>query len=115
LLELAEEVLDEVAGLVGLLVVIALGFAVALWRDHRGFSCRVQRRDDALIGIKGFVGQQSAGRHLRQERIGALQIVGLTRRQKERERIAQRIDKRMDFGAQSAFAAPDRFVLARFF
>jgi hypothetical protein len=52
---------------------------------------------------------------LRQERIGALQIVGLTRRQKKRERIAQRIDKRMDFGAQSAFAAPDRFVLARFF
>src|SRR5205814_7364454 len=115
LLELAEEVLDEVPGLVDLFVVIALDFAVALWRDDGGFPCRAQRFDDALVGIEGFVGQQSIGRHLRQKLVGTLQIVGSAWRQKERERIAQRIDKRMDFGAQPAFAAPDRFVLARFF
>jgi hypothetical protein len=101
LLELAVEVLDEVATLVGLFVVDALGLAVALWRDHRGFSCRVQQVDDALVGIEGFVGQQCIGCHLWQQRIGTLQIMGLAWRQKERERIAQRIDKRMDFGTQS--------------
>jgi hypothetical protein len=72
--------------------------------DHRGFSFRVQRVDDALVGIEGFVGQQSIGRrNLWQQRIGPLQIVGLAWRQKEGERIAQRIDKRMDFGTQSRY------------
>jgi len=56
-----------------------------------------------------------SGHHLRQERIGALHVVCLTPRQKERERIAQRVDKRVDFGAQSAVARPDRLVLPRFF
>jgi hypothetical protein len=87
LLELAVEVLDEVATLVGLFVVDALGLAVALWRDHRGFSCRVQQVDDALVGIEGFVGQQCIGCHLWQQRIGTLQIMGLAWRQKERERL----------------------------
>ena len=115
LLEFAEEVLDEVAGLVDLPVVSALGFAIAFGRDHRGFPCRVQRLDDALVGIEGFIGQQSIGGHSRQELVGPLQIMGLTRRQKKRERVAQRIDQRMDFGAQPAFATPDRFVAVRFF
>jgi hypothetical protein len=35
--------------------------------------------------------------------------------QKEGERVAQGINQRMDFGAQPAFAAPDRFVSAVFF
>jgi hypothetical protein len=41
--------------------------------------------------------------------------MGLARRQDEVQRIAQRIDKRMNLGAQSAFAASDRLVLAVFF
>ncbi len=41
--------------------------------------------------------------------------MGLARRQQERKRIAQRIDEGMDLGAQPAFAASDRFVLAGFF
>jgi hypothetical protein len=41
--------------------------------------------------------------------------MGLARRQKKRKRIAQRVNESMYLGAQPAFAAPDRFVLARFF
>jgi hypothetical protein len=41
--------------------------------------------------------------------------MGLARRQHEGQRIAQSIDKGMYLGAQPAFAAPDRFVLVRFF
>src|SRR6266851_120770 len=39
----------------------------------------------------------------------------LTWCQEERKRIAQGVDQRMEFGAQSAFAAPDRLVVAVFF
>jgi hypothetical protein len=41
--------------------------------------------------------------------------VGLSCGQQERQRIAQRIDKRMNLGAQPAFAAPDRLLFAVFF
>jgi hypothetical protein len=41
--------------------------------------------------------------------------MGLARRQDEAQRIAQRIDKRMNLGAQPAFAASDRLVFAVFF
>jgi hypothetical protein len=44
-----------------------------------------------------------------------LQIMGLPRSQEEGQWIAKRIDHGMDFGAQSAFAAPDRLVVAVFF
>jgi len=53
--------------------------------------------------------------HLRQQRISALQIMCLTWCQEEGKRIAQGVDQRMDFGAQSAFAAPDCLVFAVFF
>ena len=115
LFEFAEEVLDEMAGLVGLFVVIALDFAVSLGRDHRRLSCREQRFDHTLVGVEGFVRQQSMGRHLRQQRVSALQVMGLAWRQYEVQRIAQSIDKSVYLGAQSTFAAPDRFVCARFF
>src|SRR3954453_21443883 len=39
----------------------------------------------------------------------------LSRRQEEAERIAQGIDQRVDFRAQSASAAPDPLVFAVFF
>ena len=92
-----------------------MDFAIALGRDHERLSCRKQGLDHALVGIEGFVCQQGIGLHMRQQRIGALQIMGLARRQEEGQRIAQGIDQRMDFGAQSAFAAPDRLVFAVFF
>ena len=52
---------------------------------------------------------------MRQQRIRALQVMGLTGGQKEGERIAEGVDQGMNFGAQSAFAAPDRLVFAVFF
>ena len=93
----------------------ALDFAAALGRDHRSFSCGKKRFDHTLIGIKGFVRQQSVGFHPRQQLVSAFQIMSLARRQQEGERIAQRVDQGMDFGAQSSFAAPDRLVFAGFF
>ena len=115
LLELAIEVLHEVARFVHFLVVEALNLSITLGRNDELFSCRKQRRDDALIGIESLVCQQGVGLHLGQKRVGTFQIMGLPRSQKEGQRIAQGIDHGMDFRAQSAFAAPDRLVFAVFF
>jgi hypothetical protein len=41
--------------------------------------------------------------------------MGLARREDEVQRIAQCVDQRMNLGAQPAFAAPNRLVLAGFF
>ena len=115
LFELAIEVFHEMAGFVHFLVVGALDLSIALRRDHGSFSCRKQGLDDTQIGIESLVCQQDIGLHSRQQRVGAFQIVGLPCGEQERQRIAQRIDKRMNLGAQAAFAAPDRLLFAVFF
>src|SRR6202158_1045899 len=93
----------------GLYLSIALGWV------HDRFSCRTQRFDPALVGIEGFIRQQGISLHLRQERIGSFQGLGLGGRQEKRNGIAQCVDHGVDFGAQSALAAPDRLVLVVFF
>ena len=64
---------------------------VALGRNDTGLARFVERFDDALVGIEGFVGQQSVGLHVRQQRVSPLQIMGLARGQEEAEWIAQSI------------------------
>src|SRR6516165_6668265 len=115
LLKLTDEILDEVTCFVQLFIEISLLLAVALGRNHRGLALRQERLDYALIGIEGFVGQHSICFHLRQERIGALQIMRLATGQEERERVAQRVDHEADFCTQPALAAPDLLVFAVFF
>jgi hypothetical protein len=83
LLELAEEILDEVAGLVGVFVEIALNLSIALGRDHEQLSPCKQRLDHPLVGIESLVCQQCFGSHIRQQRVGPSQIMGLARRQGE--------------------------------
>ena len=115
LLELAIEVLHEVARLVQFPVVRALNLSISFGRNDELFSFRKQRPDDAFIGIESLVCQQSVGLHLGQKHVGTLQIMGLPRGQEEGQRIAKGVDHGMDFGAQSALAAPDRLVFAVFF
>ena len=115
LLELTIEVLHEVARLVQFLVVEALNLSITLgWNDEL-FSCREQRLDNAFIGIESLVCQQGVSLHLGQKLVGTLQIMGLSRSQEESQRISEGVDHGMYFGAQSAFAAPDRLIFAVFF
>jgi len=114
-LEPAVEVFDEMAGLVDLLVERTRGLAVSLGRNDTGLARILQRFDDALVGIEGFVGEQSIGFHVRQQRVCPLQVMGLAWGQEEAEWIAESVDQGMDLGAQSAFAAPDRLIFAVFF
>ena len=115
LLELTIEVLHEVARLVQFLVVEALNLSITLWRNDELFSCSEQRLDNAFIGIESLVCQQGVSLHLGQKLVGTLQIMGLPRSQEKSQRISEGIDHGMDFGAQSALAAPDRLIFAVFF
>jgi hypothetical protein len=84
--------------------------------DYRRLAGTLQRLDDALVGIEGFVGQQSIGVDLRKEDVGAVEVVSLARRQMKGGRIAQGIDSGVDLGAQPPSAEPDRlFGLTVFF
>ena len=88
----------------------------AVWsrRDYGGFASRRQPVEYSAIGIEGTISDQPVGGHLRQQRISRGQVVRLSRRQQEPQRIAGRVDQRMDLGAQTAAAAAKGLVLSFF-
>jgi len=108
LLEFAEEVLNEMTRLESRFVIGTLVSAIAPGWDHGSFSRCAKRVDHTLVGVECFVCQQSVGLHPRQQRVGAFQIMGFARGQKEGEWIAQGVNQGVDFGAQPAMAGPDR-------
>jgi hypothetical protein len=71
--------------------------------------------NDALLGVERLVGDQRVGLQPGQEMIGPDQVVRFAAGQEEAGRVAERIDRGMDLGAQSAARAPDRLVFAIFF
>ena len=78
LLELADEILNQMARLVHLSIKIARHLARTLGRDHWDFACCQEAVDHSLIDIERFIGQHGISFHLRQQRVGALEIMRLT-------------------------------------
>ena len=114
LLELSKEVLDQMPGLVELLIKGAGCLpAFARWDDGRRASFS-QRFDHPLVGIERLVGDERLGLKLGQQGIGSGQIMLLTAGQMKADRIAQRVHQRVDLGREPALAAPDRLVRASF-
>jgi hypothetical protein len=99
LLELADEVLDEVAFLVEVLVVIAGVLPVRFWRNDRCFPGVLEWLSHPLIGVEGFVGDQDSGLDGGKKSIGAVQIVGLACRKMKARRVAEGIDGDVYLGA----------------
>ena len=87
--------------------------AVSLERNDGGFA-GPQGLDDPLIGIIGLIGDQQIGFDLRQQGVGAGQVVNLSRGQPEGQRVAERVDQGMGLGAQPALAAAERLILVLF-
>lgn len=75
--------------------------SVYLGRDDDLYAACFEDIDDALLSIISPVGEQrtEAPNHLRQQGIGAMQIVEMPRGQVEGDRIAQGIAQRMELGA----------------
>ena len=72
------------------------------WRDHGGLAGGGQSLAHALVGIEGLVGDQQISSQMRQQCIGAVQVMRLSRRQQEAHRIAERVGEGMDLCAQRA-------------
>lgn len=115
LLELGEEIFDQMPRLEQFAVVVARRLAALSRRDHGGLAGCLQGLNDALFGVECLVGDQRVRLHLRQEMIGAHQIVRFAASQEDAGRVAKRIDGSVDLGAPSAARAADRLVLAGFF
>jgi hypothetical protein len=115
LLEFGEEVLNEVARLVDVVVVFAGQAAICLWRDHNVFAGRDERHDDPLVGVEGLVSNQRVGLHRGQQVVGADEIMRLSAGQEEVDRVTECVGQDVDFGAQSTARSPNRLVLADFF
>ena len=107
LLEPVEEILDQMTRLIQMAVIFTRLLAVALGGNDDVFPGIFQGGNQSFLGVIGFIGDDSVGLDIRQQRIGAFQVVGLSWRQMKSSRVAQSIDGGVDLGAQSAPAAPD--------
>ena len=65
---------------------------------------------DEGVGVVGFVAKQSRRIEILKQRLRTGEIVGLSWRKHQRHRIAQRIDERVNFSAQSTARPADRLV-----
>src|SRR4051794_19833189 len=114
LLELGEEVLDQMPGLVEVIVKGARCLpGIPRW-DHGCLAGLGQRLEHPLVGIEGFVGNERLGLKLREQGIGSSQIVLLTAGEMKAGRIAERIDGGVNFGAQPSARASDGLILTPF-
>lgn len=109
-LEFGEEVLDEMAPFVHLLVDgERLGSTGMLRDDGRG-AARVEIGDNA-VAIECLVGDQCVEGQSFDERGNAHGVKALPREKHEAHAIAKRIGERPDFGGHAAFRPADRLVL----
>jgi hypothetical protein len=114
LLELGEEVLDQMPGLVEVSVEGArCRPGLPRW-DHGCLAGLGQRFEHPLVGIEGFVGDERLGLKLREQGIGSSQVMLLTTGEMKANRIAKRIHQGVDLGGQPALAAPDGLVRPSF-
>src|SRR3954447_2260326 len=114
LLELGEEVLDQMPGLVEVFVKGARCLAAFARWDDRCLAGVSQRLEHALVGIERFIGDECLGLKRGQQGIGSSQIVLLTAGEMKAGRIAERIDGGVNFGAQPSARASDGLILTPF-
>ena len=113
LFESVEETLDEIAFGVEREVASAAHLAVGLGRDHRRDAAHGQGFYKA-VGIVTLVGDKRLRLDFGEQRFGLRDVVDLSTGQADRQRIAERVDDRVDLGRQSAARSPDRFLAAVF-
>ena len=106
-LEFVEEALDEIALAIEGEVARHRRCPAGMRRNHWSDLPPGEEIDEA-IGVIGLVADQGRRVVLCEQRLGANKIVGLSWREHQLHGIAQSIDERVNFGAQSAARAADR-------
>lgn len=112
-LEFIEEALDEVAFTIEREIADSRRLAIGFGRDHWD-DVSLGESVEERIGIVCLVANQGLGISPLKQRFCASQIMGLPRRERQIDGIAESIDKGVNFGGQSAAGSADR-LLAVFF
>ena len=81
--------------------------AIGFWRNHRG-DPSLSEGVDQRICVVSLIAKQGSWISAADQLLRTSQIVGLSRRQHQFDRVAQGIDQRVDFGRQSATGSADR-------
>ena len=114
LLEPVEEPLDEIAltveGEIGFARLAAIGF-----RRDDGRDAPLLERLDQRVGVVALIGQERFGLDLVEQRHRLCDVGRLTRRERQRHGVAERIDDGVDLGRQPAAGSADGLILAVFF
>ena len=106
--------IDEIAFAIESKIGVARRDPIGLgWNDRHDASA-LERLDQG-IGVIGLVGQEGLRFDLFEQRRGLADIGGLSRRERQGDRIAERIDDGMDLRGQSASGSADGLVFAFFF
>ena len=111
LLEIAEEILDQMAPLVHGEVAGDVTRPVGLGRDDGDGASVVQLGADP-VDVEGLVGKQGVEVDVGDQRRDADAVVTLTRQQDEARQSAERIDQRHDLGRQPAARSADGLILS---
>ena len=115
LLDTAKEILNQVTLFVKLLVVIANRQAASLGRDEGGLFGGSQEFQHPFVRVISLIRNKSGRLHVRQKAIRTNQVMRLASGQMEANRIAERIDQSVDFGAQSTTGSTNGLVFTNFF
>ncbi len=107
LLQACEEVLDQMPSLVEVAVIFARLFVRHPRRNNHGLALVQQRLDQPGLGIVGLIGKDGLRGCVLEQDIGSLEIMGLPWREEKACRVAQRINRGMDLGAQATSAASE--------
>ena len=110
-LDLTEEVFDQMAPFVHLEVAIDGVLSTRFGRNDGDGAPAVEFGAQPIV-VEGLVGEQGADDDAGDQRFDADAVVSLTRQQDEARQIAERIDKRDDFGRQTTTRSPDCLILS---
>ena len=99
-----KETLDQIAFGVEGEVAIAFDLAVRLWRDDRLDGSHFEALDEG-VGVITLVAEEGFGLHFSREGFSLGDVVDLSARQAERQRVAQGVDDHMDLGGRAAARA----------
>jgi len=110
-LQLAEEVLDQVAPFVNVLVDIERLGAPLMLRDDDLRSALVQVFDDP-IGIESLVGDQAAEFDVLDQGRDADGVKAMAGQQDEPHQVSERVGQREDFGGPAPLRLADGLILS---
>lgn len=113
MLEFIEEALDEVAFAVERKIASPWHLTIGFWRNHRG-DPSLSESVDQRVRVVSLVAKQGDWISAIDQLLRTSQIVDLSRRQHQFDRIAQGINESVDFRGQSTAGSTNR-LLAVFF